>query len=77
MRFAAVDKCPALPDELWQLIIELNVAAYGLRAAKMLRTQARTARVFAEQSRNHEDNNLPPKPWDFSAVHDSDSDDDM
>ena len=71
-----VDKCPALPDELWRTIIQLNVAECGLRAAKMLRKQARTAHVFAQCARNHADNQLPPKPWDVSAVCD-DSDDDM
>ena len=49
----------------------------GLRAAKMLRKQARTARVFAQCAFNHADNQLPPKPWDFSAVRDDDADDDM
>jgi hypothetical protein len=38
----------------------------------MLRKQARTARMFAARSRRHEDNQLPPKPWDFSAVRDED-----
>ena len=68
--------CPALPDEVWDIIIQLNVAEWGLRAAKMLRKQARTARIFAAHSRRHEDNQLPSKPWDFSAARDDESDDD-
>jgi hypothetical protein len=67
-----MNTCPALPEEVWDIIIQLNVAECGLRAAKMLRKQARTARVFAAHSSSHEDNKLPPKPWNFSAAHDED-----
>jgi hypothetical protein len=64
--------CAPARRSLGPIIIQLNVSECGLRAAKMLRKQARTARVFAAHSSSHEDNKLPPKPWNFSAAHDED-----